>query len=102
MAYSVAALKRAKPRYAAVINMTITMRIPAILLLAMLLSACGQRGPLYLPDENPQVPAATSSSQPADTQTTPSASEPDPLEAELDSEDDLQDGDLENEQTDEL
>jgi predicted small lipoprotein YifL len=102
MAYSVAALKRAKPRYAAVINMTITMRIPAILLLAMLLSACGQRGPLYLPDENPRAPAATTSTAPADTQTTPSASEMDPLEAELEAEDDLKDGNPENEQTDEL
>lgn len=83
MAYSVTALKRAKPRYAAVINMTITRTFLAVLLMAMLLSACGQRGPLYLPDDNTQTPAQTG--QPADA-------EENSLEAELDDEDKQVDG----------
>ncbi len=51
--------------------------------MAMLLSACGQRGPLYLPDDNTQTPAQTG--QPADA-------EENSLEAELDDEDKQVDG----------
>ncbi|MBN2872631.1 MAG: lipopeptide [Halothiobacillaceae bacterium] len=41
----------------------------ATLMLSMLLLAplagCGQKGPLYLPDESEQAPAASDDSQPA-------------------------------------
>jgi len=50
------------------------------LLLAMFVAACGQRGPLYLPDET-AAPAQTLPPQ-------------DALETELDEEDDLRDGNL--------
>ncbi|MDZ4730186.1 MAG: lipoprotein [Xanthomonadales bacterium] len=59
--------------------------------LAALLTACGQRGPLYLPDES-ATPAVTS----------PAANAPDTMEAALDKEDNLPDGNSENEQDDEL
>jgi predicted small lipoprotein YifL len=58
----------------------------ALLLLASLL-ACGQRGPLYLPDESAR-PASPATAAPAT----------DPLEETLEEEDDLQGGDLRDEQ----
>ena len=57
------------------------------LLLLTSLQACGQRGPLYLPDESNQ-PASPAAAVPA----------ADPLEESLEMEDDLQDGDLQDEQ----
>lgn len=59
--------------------------------LVFLLSACGQRGPLYLPNES-ATPAVTS----------PAVNSPDRLEAELDEQDSLQNSNSENEQEDEL
>ena len=40
------------------------------LLLSLTLNACGYRGPLYLPDENPAEPAAEPSVQENSTDTT--------------------------------
>jgi predicted small lipoprotein YifL len=37
--------------------------LPLILLLTLMLSACGQRGPLYLPEEPPAQPAAPATSE---------------------------------------
>jgi predicted small lipoprotein YifL len=59
--------------------------VPLILLLALMLAGCGQRGPLYLPDENAPVAAPASAPPPADA-----------LETELEEEDDLEDGNLQN------
>ncbi len=67
--------------------MTISRIIACTLALAFLLTACGQRGPLYLPDETAQ-PASV----------TPAPNPQDPLESELEEEDKLQDGNLEVEQ----
>jgi predicted small lipoprotein YifL len=70
--------------------MTISRITACALTLAFLLAACGQRGPLYLPDETAQPPVAAAASLPEDT-----------LDAELDEEKKLQDGNLEVEQEDE-
>jgi len=61
--------------------------VPLTLLLSLLMSpllaGCGQRGPLYLPDEPPPASAPAAASSPQDT-----------LEKELDEEDDLDNGNL--------
>lgn len=69
--------------------MTISRIIACTLALAFLLTACGQRGPLYLPDETAQPAAVTPAPNPQDR-----------LESELEEEDKLQDGNLEVEQED--
>jgi predicted small lipoprotein YifL len=60
-----------------------------VLLLTALLAGCGQRGPLYLPDEAP--PGANTGQV---------ASDVDPLEEELEEEDELEGGNLEDEDID--
>lgn len=66
MAYSVAALKLLKPRYAAAIMLTYYRFFLLKAVLILMLAACGQRGPLYLPDENspPLVPRQTGQQPP--------------------------------------
>jgi len=71
--------------------MTIYRIIACAFVLAFLLTACGQRGPLYLPDES-ATPAVTS----------PAANAPDTMETALGEKDNLPDGNSENEQEDEL
>lgn len=61
---------------------SILLTILLALLLAIVVTACGQRGPLYLPDET-AVPNQAPRSE-------------DALEAELDEEDDLRDGNLQH------
>lgn len=93
MAYSVTALKRVKPRYAAVIMMTPYRFFLLISLLSLVLTACGQRGPLYLPDDSaPVVVPAQASQPPAAQPAVPAA----PLDTDLKevnkgAEDDLED-----------
>jgi predicted small lipoprotein YifL len=42
------------------------LAIPLLLLCTVVLQGCGQKGPLYLPDE-PQLPAETENSESTDT-----------------------------------
>jgi len=42
------------------------LAIPLLLLCAVVLQGCGQKGPLYLPDE-PEPPAETGNSESPDT-----------------------------------
>lgn len=66
------------------------MRFATItLLFAIVLAGCGQRGPLYLPDEPPPASSANQASGPGDT-----------LEQELEEDDDLEEGNLEDEDID--
>ncbi len=70
--------------------MTICRIITCTLLLAFLLTACGQTGPLFLPDESAQPTAASPAPEPQD-----------PQESETGKQEKLQDGNPETEQEDE-
>jgi predicted small lipoprotein YifL len=53
--------------------------LTAGLVLALLLAACGQKGPLYLPDKKPAAvtpPAAAPAAAPAATPATPAPAQP--------------------------
>lgn len=99
MAYSVAALKLLKPRYAAAIMLTHYRFLVLIAVLGSVLASCGQRGPLYLPDESapPAVPAQAS--QPTEAQ---APARPDPLDTGLDDENPGDEEDPEDEPADDL
>lgn len=83
MAYSVAALKLLKPRYAAATMLTHYRLLLLIAVLGSVLASCGQRGPLYLPEDSapPAVPAQAN--PPTEAQ---APAEPDPLDTGLDDE----------------
>jgi len=69
-----------------------SIRFAAIaLLFSILLAGCGQRGPLYLPDEPPPASSTGQASGPVD-----------PLEEELEEEDDLEGGNLQDEDMDDF
>ena len=45
-------------------RMKLLNNLPALLLATVLLSACGQKGPLYLPDDDPaEIPAGEASQE---------------------------------------
>jgi len=71
--------------------MTISRLLLLISLLTLVLVACGQRGPLYLPDDSAPVavPAPASqppAAQPAVPSATPTGERPDPLDSGFESE----------------
>ncbi len=103
MAYSVPALKRVESRYAAVIMMTIFRIFLLISVLTFMLAACGQRGPLYLPDESASVAVPVQVSQPpavppAAPPAMPTRVPPDPLDSGFEEETNQEDNPSEDEQ----
>jgi len=73
-------------------NALSSIRLAAIaLLFSILLAGCGQRGPLYLPDEPPPASSTSQASSPVD-----------PLEEDVEEEDDLEGGNLQDEDMDDF
>jgi len=71
--------------------MTISRLLLLISLLTLVLAACGQRGPLYLPDDSAPVAVPAQASQPPAAQpavpsATPTGAPPDPLDSGFESE----------------
>ncbi len=103
MAYSVAALKPVKPRYAVLIMLTHCRFFLLIALLATVLAtvlaACGQRGPLYLPDESAPLVVPAQTSQPPAVQP---AVRPNPLDGGFEDENKTDQEELEDEPADGL